>query len=273
MESTQHPFDKALELTGESGRYTGETSPLYANMVGPFGGVIAAVLLRAVMNNSESRGEPVTLTVNFVAPVKDGSFGITAVCVRTNRSNQHWYLEMLQDGKVTANGTAIFAVRRETWGVTDIERPEVPAVEGVSRLEGDFFPEWVKRYDIRPVKGGIPPLHVIEGEDAFEASEGVNWVRDDKPRPLDHLSLAGLCDTFFPRVYVRRDHFTAAGTVSMTIYFHADAATCAQVGDAHVLGHARAQKFYNTYSDQSAEIWAPDGTLLATTHQVVYYKD
>jgi len=33
------------------------------------------------------------------------------------------------------------------------------------------------------------------------------------------------------------------------------------------------QRFGNGYFDQSAEIWGTDGALLATTHQLVYFKD
>ena len=46
----QHPFDQAIALTPTAeGAYTGATSPAYANMVGPFGGVTAAVALNAVL--------------------------------------------------------------------------------------------------------------------------------------------------------------------------------------------------------------------------------
>jgi hypothetical protein len=40
-----------------------------------------------------------------------------------------------------------------------------------------------------------------------------------------------------------------------------------------VLGHARATKFSGNYFDQRGEIWGEDKTLLATTSQLVYYKD
>ena len=50
------------------------------------------------------------------------------------------------------------------------------------------------------------------------------WVRDDPPRPLDFAALTALADIFFPRVWLRRAKFVPIGTVSMTVYFHADAA-------------------------------------------------
>ena len=40
-----------------------------------------------------------------------------------------------------------------------------------------------------------------------------------------------------------------------------------------MLGQTRASHFGRGYHDQSAEIWSDQGALLATSHQVVYYKE
>lgn len=58
----------------------------------------------------------------------------------------------------------------------------------------------------------------------------------------------------------------------MTIYFHADSAELQSVGDDFLLGCARGNRFSNGYFDQSAELWSRSGALLATTHQLVYFK-
>jgi hypothetical protein len=63
-----------------------------------------------------------------------------------------------------------------------------------------------------------------------------------------------------------------AGTISLTTHFHADTALLSSHGTNHVLGIARASKFGLGYHDQSAEIWSDQQHLLATSHQVVYYK-
>jgi hypothetical protein len=50
--TSPHTFDQAIALTPTAeGEYTGATSPAYANMVGPFGGVTAAVALNAVLQH------------------------------------------------------------------------------------------------------------------------------------------------------------------------------------------------------------------------------
>jgi len=61
--------------------------------------------------------------------------------------------------------------------------------------------------------------------------------------------------------------------VSMTVYFHADASDLAALGSNFILGQANAQCFFNGFFDHSAQLWSGAGTLLATTHQVVYFKE
>jgi hypothetical protein len=98
------------------------------------------------------------------------------------------------------------------------------------------------------------------------------WLRDHPPRPLDALALASLADAFFPRVFLRRGRFVPAGTVSLTTYFHADAAALAAVGSAHLLGHASGRRYHGGFFEQDATLWSAAGELLASSHQVVYFK-
>lgn len=96
---SSHAFDDAIALKSQpDGSYLGHTSPAYANMMGPFGGITAAQTLNAVLQHPQRLGEPVSLTVNFCAALDDGAFTVTARPVRTNRSTQHWVIEMLQAG-------------------------------------------------------------------------------------------------------------------------------------------------------------------------------
>jgi len=78
---------------------------------------------------------------------------------------------------------------------------------------------------------------------------------------------------FFPRIFIRRRRFTPIGTVSLNAYFHADAALLAAQGDRHVLGCARGVAFRDGYFEQAAEVWSDSGALLASTQQLVYFKE
>ncbi|GAB3652803.1 thioesterase family protein [Actinocorallia lasiicapitis] len=264
-----HPFDTAVALTPVAdGRWQGRTSPAYANMVGPFGGVTAATLLRAAELHPDRLGDPLSLTVNYAGPVTDGEFEVTARPVRTNRTTQHWLLELTQDGAVTTTATAIFGVRRDTWSDTEAEMPKVPAPEDTPLGGFPDFISWAANYEMRYVEGELPTDSTGESP----SSTTTLWVRDSPSRPLDYASLTALSDVFYPRVFLRRGQFIPAGTVSLTTYFHTTPATLTSHGTTPLLATARSTTFTSGYHDQSAHLWTPTGTLLATTHQLVYYK-
>ncbi len=270
MAASLHPFDDAIRLVPDGDdAFAGATSPAYANMVGPYGGIVAAQLLNAAWTHRNRAGEALALTVNYAGPIADGPFRVTARPVRTNRATQHWCMELSQSGEVAATATAVFGARRETWSSTEIAPPEVPPAASLARSIGAGRPAWFGRYDFRVVRGDLPDF--TRPREAGD-SESCTWVRDDPPRPLDFPALAALCDVFYPRIYRRRGTWVPAATVTLTAYFHADAGALARQGDRFVLGVARALRFGAGYADQTAEIWGDDGTLLATSFQLVYYK-
>jgi acyl-CoA thioesterase len=265
-----HPFDDALVLTADApGRYRGRTSPAYANMVGPFGGVTAATLLQAVLSHPDRLGDPVALSANYAGPVADGEFEVTATAARTNRSTQHWTMQLTQDGAVATTATAVLAVRRDGWADTELARPDVPDPDSLPSMPDALPLAWLHRYDMRFVSGPIPdPEPPAPAED----STTTLWVRDRPARPLDFASLAAMCDVFYPRSFRRLGTWMPAGTVTYTVYFHAVPADLEGVGEGSLLAQARGQRFGSGYFDQTAALWGTDGLLLATSHQLVYFK-
>jgi len=193
--------------------------------------------------------------------------------VRTTRSTQHWIVTLSQPDasgtpQVMTTATAMTAVRRPTWGATEHSMPQVPPVEALQSSHR-LGVEWIKRYDMRFACGLLP--------EQWDGSEGESltrlWTRDEPPRALDFCALAALADVFFPRVWLRRAHFTPTGTVSLTVYFHASGEELAAVGSQHILAQARGQAFHRGFFDQTAQLWSQAGHMLASTHQVVYFKE
>ena len=263
-----HAFDRAIELDVVSADIVrGRTHPEWANMVGPFGGVTAAVLLRAIESHPDRLGEPVALTVNFAAPIADGEFEITRRAARTNRTNQHWILELSQNGVVATTATAIFGIRRDTWSNTEAMPPNAPPPEQLSRSSRENLPVWIGMYDMRFAEGSFSGGAVETGS----SSTTTLWVRDAAQRQIDFPALTAMSDIFFPRVFLRRG-VVPAGTISMTTYFHADSQHLGALGGDYILATARADRFDRGFFDQNAQLWSRDGDLLATTYQIVYFK-
>lgn len=269
MSVSQHPLDQAIQLHDQGdGLYRGRLTPAYANMVGPFGGAIAAVVLNAVLQHPQRLGEPVALSVNFAGPIADADFEIRARPVRTNRSTQHWSIELIQADETAILASAMTAERRETWSDQELACPDVAPASEVPVTPVSGFTPWVDNYEMRFIEGML----TFRPADARDDSQSRLWIRDQPPRALDFLSLTALADVFFPRVFLRRQQPCPAGTVSMTLYFHAGSAELAACGTEPLLACARAQVLHNGFADQTAELWSADGRLLATSQQLVYYK-
>ncbi|OBG39255.1 acyl-CoA thioesterase [Mycobacterium alsense] len=262
-----HPFDDAVRLDQiDADVRRGRTHPEWENMVGPFGGITAAAVVRAVETHPDRIGEPLTLTINYAAPVADGVFDLSLRAVRTNRTNQHWNVELTQDGQVKATASAVFATVRDSWADTEAHPPKAPPPEPITPGALGDIVTWARLYDMRFVDGPIPT-----GQPS-PSSTTTLWVRDKEQRPVDYPALAALCDVFYPRVFLRRGGMLPAGTITLTTYFLADRRQLDGVGSDYVLATAHANRFFGGYFDQSAQLWSRDGALLATSHQVVYFK-
>lgn len=270
--ATTHPFDTATALTPAGpGIWTGLTSDAYWNFGGPFGGVTAATMLRAPLDSPDRLGEPVSLTVNYGAAVAKGPFTLTARATRTNRSTQHWFMELSQPGNDAAiTATAVFATRRPSWSHFPARPPEGGDPDSLPALPTGGMSAWLARYRFRFVDNA--PSFAAPGA-APASARSVVWMDDSPARPVDFVSLASISDAFFARIFHVRRSFFPIATVSLTVYFHAAAAEIAEVGAGPLLGVADGRAFTRGISDQTGELWSREGRLLASTHQIVYYRD
>jgi acyl-CoA thioesterase len=275
---TLHSFDQAVALVplGDplQGRWRGVPSLAYWNMVGPYGGITAATALQGLLQHPQRLGDPVACTFNYPAALSEAPVELTLRPVRTTRTTQHWTVEMTQpdahgDEGVVLTGTVLTGKRRDTWGQVDHAMPEVPAPESVTQESRVPGVEWVNRYEFRTLEGAVPPVWNGQGEHSLSQV----WIRDNPPRAMDFPSLLAMADFFYPRVWLRRGLRLPAGTVTMTVYFHADADELRTIGDDYLLGQAQAQVFHKGFFDQTAQLWSRSGHLLATSQQVMYFKD
>jgi acyl-CoA thioesterase len=265
-----HLFDDATRVTAGDSRWQGHTSPDYWGFVGPFGGATAATILRALIEHPQASGDPLALTVNYCAPIAEGGFDLDVRLVKANRSSQHWCVELSQGGADVATlATAVFAERRPSWSHQPAQPPRATPFEQIRR-HPDFDITWTRQYDFRFVEGA-PDLH-----GGMRSAPGSTfsklWIGDRAPRKIDFLSLTSMSDAFFGRVFHARGELVPLGTVSLTTYFHADAADLAAEDITRVLAIADAKTFHKSYGDQHGELWSPSGRLLATTTQIAYFK-
>ena len=265
-----HLFDDATRVTAGDSRWQGHTSDDYWAFVGPFGGCTAATILRALIEHPQRAGDPLALTVNYCAPIAEGEFDLDVRLVKANRSTQHWSVELSQNGgEVATLATAVFAERRPSWSHQPANMPEAKPFEEIRRYP-DFAASWIKQYDFRFVEGHPDFRSNMKSEPQSAFSR--LWIADSAPRTIDHLSLMSMSDAFFARIFHARRELVPIGTVSLTTYFHVDTGDLASEDISRVLAQADAKVFHKSFGDQTGELWSPNGRLLATTTQIVYFK-
>ena len=271
LSKAAHLFDDATQITAGDASWQGRTSEDYWAFVGPFGGATAATILRALIEHPDRAGDPLSLTVNFCAPVAQGGFDLDIRLVKANRSSQHWCVEMTQGGSDVATlATAVFAERRPSWSHQQAEFPQATAFEQTLPYAAKIAAPWVKQYDFRFVEG--EPKFGSSSKQAPGSAFSKLWIGDRVPRKIDALSMMSMSDAFFGRIFHVRSELMPFGTVSLTTYFHTDAEGLATEDITHVLATADARIFHKSYGDQNGELWSPNGKLLATTTQIAYFK-
>ena len=265
-----HLFDEATRVTAGDSRWQGRTSSDYFAFVGPFGGFTAATILRALMEHPQRSGDPLAITVNYCAPIAEGEFDLDVRLVKANRSSQHWCVELSQGGgEVASLATAVFAERRPSWSHQQAQMPDAKPFDKTMPYAKIAAP-WVKQYDFRFVEG--EPEFGGAKKEAPASAFSKLWIGNRVPRKIDALSLVAMSDAFFGRIFHARRELVPFGTVSLTTYFHADAEDLAAEDINRVLAVADARIFHKSYGDQAGELWSPQGRLLATTHQIAYFK-
>lgn len=264
MDHMTHPLDEAVQFDHRDGLAVATTHPGWMNMVGPYGGITASTVMAAIMEHPDRAGDPVALTVNYAAPIAEGEWTLDVRPVRTNRSNQHWLIVAEQGDHVVATATGVTSRVAGGWGDQELDIPANDGPHAYPVAKSPLPLRWLDRYDMRFVSGGFDQI-------PSDSSRSVLWLNHTEPRAWDHVAVAGAVDAVFPRGFLRIGTTTAFGTVTMTTYFHANAAELAETSE-HVLMDTTAARYANGYYDQSVRLFSESGALVATSHQAVYFK-
>jgi len=266
-----HPLDAAIALRSlAEGHWRGRTSEAYGNVIGPFGGMVSAALVNAVLSDPRAAGDPVAITVNYCTAIPNGDFDIHSRLIRAGKYLQHWLLELHSDDKICTTATLVLGNRSETFAMHPAKMPDVPPADRIVPSDTTEAPmNWLRQYEFRTVTG-IAPFNLPEPK--TQATSSIAWVSDHPARALDHLSLTSLADTFILRVALARGRLDPMGTVTLTTYFLATAEELAEQGSAPVLGLADANRIDGHFHDQPMQIWSRSGKILATGSQLGWFK-
>jgi acyl-CoA thioesterase len=268
-----HPLDASLEFrpakvepTGTSTVFACKPSDRYRNAIGPFGGWIAALLLKGVLSMPEARGAPLALDAAFMGSIDDGDLEVRVFPLRQNRSVGFWRSEIWQAGRICASAQVTMSVVRQSLVLQDARFPEVPGPDVVPVYVNPRTPlPWLDQYVFKPVSGLL-----FSGAQTMDSRL---WIRDAEPRPLDAISLTALCDTPFPPTWIRLPGQSPVSTVSYSVYYRANDMGFSEAGTGFCLLDSRSSLARAGYVDQFTSVWSASGSLLAQTQQMLWFAD
>lgn len=233
-----------------------------------FGGLVAAVGLRALRSVIDDGRAPRSIHTSFFAPLGPGPARVTAQLVRRGRFVTHGRAELWQAGSVLAQIIATFADDRDSGVVVaGPPRPERPGPEGLAELPfiQGVIPEFTRFFAFRWTDGSMP----------FSGAKtpGVGgWCRHRSDPGTDpHVALMGLLDAWPPPVVPMLEHPAPSSSVTWnTLFYDVPAVIDAEQwwwygSEAIAAGHG--------YAGMRARIYGPSGRLAATVEQLVAVFD
>jgi acyl-CoA thioesterase len=260
-------LEAALTLRADGdGVWRGRADPAFEANNGMYGGMTAALLLKAVLSEATREGSAASLNVNFMRVVTPGS----DIVIRTRRmgatrSLQTWTAELAVADETCAIASVVTAQRRDSAGFVQPVMPDVSAPDGIA----EFYPPngFGRRSPVRAVLGG----DFTKGS-PLGRTHSATWVRELSGRPIDAVQIAYLCDNYAPRTLYMDTGMRASSTVIYSVYFLATDAELAAVGDDYTLIDVIGTRAAQAAVGSRANLWSRDGVLLATTEQLCWYR-
>lgn len=254
----------AIETIG-SGAQLAVADPSYEANTGMFGGWSSALLLKAVLEQSGQQGSASAMTVNFIDRVIPGEpLKLVAQKLGGTRSLSHWRcdLQRAETNQLLATATVVLANRRESEQACGFSMPVVPSPAALPlfRPPGVFG----QKVDTRGASGA-PPFNRPD-------MRSLSWIREDSGRPVDAVQIALLSDVYAPRVFHISDGPRPSSTVRLAINFLAGPDELAAIGDDYILAEVEGTRIEQAHAGSQSRLWSPQGTLLATSEQLCWFK-
>jgi len=259
-----HPFDIATGVTHVAeGRWAAEVDPGWFAPMGPNGGYLASLVLRALTEAVADRERaPRSLNLHYLRPPAAGPVEVAVTVERTGRSLTTLSARLEQDGRLCVLALAAFAVDMPSATDFAATAPEATPFAELPRIEAPAgTPPITHRLDVRPALGSLP----FAGVD--EARTG-GWLAFATPREADALACATYVDAWWPAPFVRLTAPIAAPTIDLSIHFRVRLPLEATDPPGPVLGLFTSRTSAQGFFEEDAELWSPGGVLLAQGRQL-----
>ncbi len=230
-----------------------------------FGGLVAALVAQR-MQQAVAKGRALrSLQISFVGPVAvEQPVQIEVELLREGKAVSQVQGRLVQAGEVKLAMLGSFGGDRASQvAVAADTAPAVSAPEGLPSMPclPGITPEFVQHVDMRWTFGGLP----FSGQASRDMG---GWMRfREQPPQLTDAHLVALIDAWPPAVLPHLKQPAPASSLSWTLEFVYPRPALA-AGD-WLLYRASIDQAGAGYGHTQAQIWGPDGNLLALSRQVV----
>jgi acyl-CoA thioesterase len=255
----------AVDALGD-GAWGATCEPSWNTQLGPNGGYLAAIILRAMTAELDEPARAArSLTCHYLRPPSAGELRVDVTVERSGRSLSTVSARLSQGGALCVIAVGAFAV--DFRGALDYagEPPAMPAPGEVERLPPVAIVPITEHFEMRPTIGA--PLYA----GADESTSG-GWLRFADAQPLDAPALAMFADAWWPSPMPRLTRPAAAPTIDLTVHFRAPAAAAAILAEP-VLAVFRSSTAAGGFFEEDGELWSADGVLLAHSRQLALLVD
>lgn len=259
-------FDNSLVLDAVGpGVFTAHADPESQGAAGMFGGWLAALMSKSVLECSGAEGTVSALTVNFIKSVQAGAvLTLRSLRLGGGRSLGHWRCDLYVDDDIDIAVTAIIVIanRRQSDRHIEFQMPDTLAPDTLPVFHP---PGWRGQYVDGRIALGDPSRD--KG-----STRSLMWLREMSQRPLDTLQLVSWCDNLAPRIMFITEGRRPSPTVTMSIYIHATDEDIATVGGDFILSDTIGTRIEHSTSGSRSNLWSRAGLLLATSEQLQWFK-
>lgn len=251
--------------------FAADLQPSWSSLVGIHGGYTAAVATRAIAASLDDPLRAIrSVSTQFVSAPRPGPVEIDVTVERAGRTASFVRARVTQGDALRLLVTAVAAIDRGGPAYDDRPRPTpVPASppDGLGRIAP---PPEVMRAD--RVSHFDNSVLILDPDTSPFASQGrsrlAGWLRPLGDGVVTAVWVVCAMDFFPPAVFSRLDHPVPAATIDYTVHLVApDPAVVVPLG-THVYAEMESTISAGGYAVESGTMWAPDGSTIATSHQL-----
>lgn len=224
-----------------------------------FGGLQAALALRAMRELVPPDLPLRTLQVTFLAPVPAGAVAIRAACLRKGRSAVHVEADLDAGGQLACRLLGVFgSARPSAIDIQPVQQPvENPAAPEPRYVEGRM-PAFLQHFDVRWLRGDLPFSGGHRRDSVLRLS-----LRDDGPPDETHV--LAFADFIPPIALSMFTAPTPGSSLTWMLELLRDRYDDLGLRDWRVDAELVAAR--DGYTNQSVMLWGPHGEPVALSRQ------